>query len=564
MKFSKKILLSVLLLIVSASAVIAAEPNKILSNSEDWRDVYSVMQYGALTKKSASFLVSNRHATLILNQIPKDNHIWVFSSKKVPYIVGYESLLKSKGYSAEEFEEDNINLAIGELLKDITNFIILDDSYGYNAISVAPYAAITNSYVIFADSDNIREVERFLDGRQVDSILIYSQVDREVKAAMEKYNPEIINKEGDRFLNNIEIVKKYLEVNKAKQAILTNGEFIEQEIMSGSEPVIFIGTNNVPDVVREYVSTSDIEVGVLIGNELVGTATTIRRQIGISVFVKFAQGSRAPQGSISQVEALDMFYLPVYNLNIEVDSVKYNRATNQLEVSLKNTEDQAVYFIGTYSLTASDGSKQTVGDVGANFIDGNELKTMVYDVEQMPEGRISVEIFIIYGESKGSLEKEIRMTLEVESVKILDKCQIQINGVALNPGRGMFYVEIENTAEIECYVDLELIDLIIAGQKKSYSLDSVSNLKAGQKKELRVKVEDFEKEDMEDNERIKVRAYYGERENSLVKILEGTFEVTKKTTDYMFYTLILVIIILLFLIIWKRKKDKKKEKGATY
>ena len=126
--------------------------------------------------------------------------------------------------------------------------------------------------------------------------------------------------------------------------------------------------------IKDLIKSSDIDVGVLIGNELVGTATFIRRQLGISVFVKFAQGARAPKGRISQVEALDMFYLPIYSLNIEVDSVKYNRATNQLEVTLKNTEDQAAYFIGTYSLTASDGARQTVGDIGANFIDGNELK----------------------------------------------------------------------------------------------------------------------------------------------------------------------------------------------
>ena len=73
--------------------------------------------------------------------------------------------------------------------------------------------------------------------------MIYGNVDREVKNTLAKYNPEIINKEGDRFLNNIEIVK-ISEIKHSKQAVLTNGEFIEQEIMSGSEPVVFIGTNN--------------------------------------------------------------------------------------------------------------------------------------------------------------------------------------------------------------------------------------------------------------------------------------------------------------------------------
>jgi len=67
----------------------------------------------------------------------------------------------------------------------------------------------------------------------------------EVLDALSRFVPEIINENGDRFLNNIAIVKKYREISPSKQVILTNGEFIEQEIMSGAEPVIFIGGSNI-------------------------------------------------------------------------------------------------------------------------------------------------------------------------------------------------------------------------------------------------------------------------------------------------------------------------------
>ena len=559
MDHTKKTLILILFLIFLTHPVIAADPNRILSNSEDWRDVYSVLLYGNLIGKPANFLVSDRHATLILNQIAKGSHIWAISSKKVPYVVGYKNLLESKGYTAEEFVYDNANLELAKRLEEITNFIVIDDSYGYNAISVAPYAVTTKSYVLFADKDNIRDVDRFLNSRKVDKVLMYGNADREVKNTLAKYNLEVINKEGDRFLNNIEIIKKYQEIKHQKQAVLTNGEFIEQEIMSGTEPVIFIGTNNVPDVVREYVKNSDIEVGVLIGNELVGTATFIRRQLGISVFVKFAQGARAPQGAISQVEALDMFYLPVYTLNLEVESLKYNKATNKLEVTLKNTEAQAVYAIGTYSLTDSDGIKQTVGDVGTNFIDGNEIKTFTYDVETMPDGSVNVDIFIIYGESKGSLEKEIRKSMEVQTVRVLDECEIKINDVTLNTRNKNFYINVENIGKVDCYVDAELVDVVIAGEKNIFGLDNVEHLNGGGKKNLKIKVENIEEDDLEDNQRIKVRAYYGERENVLVRVIEGTFELIMKGIDYLFYTLLAIIVVLIMLVVWKRHKKKKEE-----
>ena len=559
MSRTKKISILFLFLIFLLQSVIAAEPDRILSNSEDWRDVYSVILYGNLVGKQASFLVSDRHATLILNQIPKYSHIWAISSKKVPYVVGYKNLLESKGYTAEEFAYDNANLELAKKLGEITNFIIIDDSYGYNAISVAPYTVTAKYYVLFADKDNIKDVDKFLSGRKVNKILLYGNLDREVKNTLSKYNPEIINKEGDRFLNNIEIVKKYQEIKHSKQAVLTNGEFIEHEIMSGAEPVIFIGTNNVPDAVRDYIKSSDIEVGVLIGNELVGTATFIRRQIGISVFVKFAQGARAPQGAISQVEALDMFYLPTSNLNLEVESIKYNKATNKLEVTVKNTEAQAVYFIGTYSLTASDGAKQTMGDIGVNFIDGKETKTLTYDVESMPDGDIGVDIFIIYGESKGSLEKEIRKSMQVQTVRVLDECQVEIKETMFNKGNKQFYIAVENTGKVDCYVDAEIIDILIAGEKSTFGLDNPSFLNSGSKKNLIIKVDNLQEEDLADNEKIKVRAYYGEREGTLVKVIEGTFELIVKSIDYLFYSLLLVIILLVILIIWKRRKRKEEK-----
>jgi hypothetical protein len=354
-----------------------------------------------------------------------------------------------------------------------------------------------------------------------------------------------------------------MEVKKANQVILTNGEFIEQEIMAGSQPVVFIGTNNVPQAIRDYVSTSDIEVGVLIGNELVGTATAIRRDLGISVFVKFAQGARQPQGSISQVEALDMFYLPTYDLNLEIDNIKYNRATNQLEVALRNTEDQALYLIGTYGLTDSAGTQATVGDIGPNFIDGSQFKTFVYDVEELADGKITVEVFIIYGESPGSLEKEIRLVMEVGTVEVIDNCKVQINEVAINMRSKQFLIELENIGDSECFSSVELIDLIIAGEKGTYASETPIQLGVGSKKAAKVRVPGFEPEDAQDNEQIRVRAYYGERETTLLKVLEGRFELIIKKGDILFYGLIIVIILLLFLLFWKRRKKKDEPPKAA-
>lgn len=549
----RKLVLLGLLVILNCLIVSAA--NRVISNSEDWRDVYSIIQYANLQGKKSEFLVSQRHSSILLNTLPAESDIELISSSSYPFTTGFESMLNSRGFTVEELSSASINLDLAGKLTDIKDFIIIDDSYGYNAVSVAPYAQISNSYVLFADRNNINAVDSFLSDRNPDEVIIFGHVNREVKDTLSKYNPEIINNGGDRFANNLEIVKKYLEISPTKQVILTNGEFIEQEIMSGVEPVIFIGANNVPDQVREFITEEGIEVGVLIGNQYVGTATTIRRQAGISVFVKFARSARTPDSAISPVEGLDLFYLPAYRPNLEIASIVYNQLTNELEVTLRNTVDLAAYFMGTYRLSWEGGGLQTRGESEPIYIDGLEYKTVVHgDLEPMT-GDITGEIRVIYGESKGSLEFSIDQIMIINVSEVADNSKIRIISVTYNKLRNEFIIEIENIGDVDTYVDLELVDIIIAGERFTYGSDKVTHIKAGEKKKIRIKV-DLEDVDFEDNEKVRVVVRYGEREQALVKSMDETLEVVYEVPNYIVYGVAAAIILLILFLLAKIRKKK--------
>ena len=552
----KIVILAFLLLILNSFCVLALD--RVISNSEDWRDVYSVIQYANFQGVASNFLVSQRHSTILLYDLPAGSSVQVVTSSRYPFVTGYENILRGSGYDAEELIFDNVNLELAKRLTDIKNFVIIDDAYGYNAISVASYAQISKSYVLFADRNNIGDVAAFLAARGPQKVIIFGYVNREVKDTLSVYNPEIINKEGDRFNNNIEIVKKYMELKPTKQVILTNGEFIEQEIMSGAEPVIFIGANNVPDQVRDYIKNAGVEVGVLIGNQYVGTATTIKRQAGISVFVKFARSARTPDTAISPVEGLDLFYLPAYRLNLEIVNAVYNQLTNQLEITFRNNVDLATYFLGTYRLSWGDGERQTVGDIEPIFIDGLEYRTVVYDVGPM-FGDITANIYVIYGDSKRSLENVIEITMKINVTKVTDNSEIRIVGVVYDKVRKEFIIEVENIGNVDTYVDLELVDIVIAGEKFTFGSDKVTLIKKGEKKKIRIKVE-LDEEDYEDNNKISVVAHYGERPQNLVKILRGEFEVTYRGVEYIIYSLAPVILVLLILIIIILVLIKRRQK----
>ncbi len=67
------------------------------------------------------------------------------------------------------------------------------------------------------------------------------------------------------------------------------------------------------------------------------------QQLG-PLFVKFGQGSRTPQNTISQVEDLDRFPIPRYGLNLDIVAASLNTATNNLEITYQNKAPVATYF----------------------------------------------------------------------------------------------------------------------------------------------------------------------------------------------------------------------------
>ncbi len=552
------------LLLVCALAFLAPSAHaidQIIVNSQDWRDVYSGSQYGVLTGVPNNFLVSTKHSTILLYAIPVDrDEILVLTSRQQPFIVGYEDILRSRGYTnPTEIRSANLNLELLDRLEGVDRFIILDDAYGYNAISVAPFAAVDRSYVIFANRDNIDDILPVLRDKDPQKVIVYGQVDREVKDAMEEFAPETINA-GNRFDNNIEIVKRYLAIKPTRQVILTNGEFIEAGIMSGADPVLFLGRQNVPESVRTFIQESDIDVGILIGNELVNSATFVRRQLGISVFVKFAQGARQPSGAIATVEDLDRFPMPSYALGLETTSIVYNRATGGLQVTYHNPTGLAEYVKST--ITLRDGATiKVTGDQSPFFLDKNEYKTIVYTVDtdgdplNLQADDLSGDLFAVYGETPVSLEFTYQTSFGIDVIDVLDDAEIEIVGLEYDKGASRFLVVIENVGDVDAYVSAELVDLIVNGEELTVGGDGVSKVAAGKRIRIPVEVE-MTDADFADNTDVLVRAYYGERELSRIKITEKRFPIEFVTgyVRYAMYAAVLLLILLLLFFLGTKKK----------
>ena len=558
----KLILIMLLLLILNTGYANAQQAGQVVINSADWGDVYSAVMYSNFNNIPYYFAISEPHARVIPQYLDRDLDVRLFESESVPYLVNYKNILEQGGLTVvDETKSTNgreLNLKLASEL-DINSFIIVDDQYGYNAISAAPYAAKSGSWVLFANRDNIDEVNDFLNGRNVEKILIYGHVDRAVKDELNVFDPEIID-EGNRFDDNLAIVSKFMELSPTDSIILSNGEFIEGAIMSGDSPVMFIGANTVPAQVIEFVESNEIKGSTLIGNELVGSGQVLKDATGISVIVKFGQG-RQVTGEMSLIEDLDKFYLPRYELSLDAVIAQYNEATKQFEIIYRNDADIGEFFKSSVGIMAGEERVGTVGDDNARYIEPNSDSGRAYDIDLTAYARssdLSAVVTSEFGEAPGSLNLLLTKILDITLISVEDNSKISVSGVNYDKGTQRLELTVENTGSVPCYASPS-ITMLIEGDEEILRLGNPIPIEAGEKQTVSTRLE-LTGADLADNPDVLIHVDYGERSEILLKNLD---EILPLNVTGGFPTGLLLAVFALLLVIAAAVVWSKRKTGAV-
>jgi hypothetical protein len=532
----------------------SAAPDQVVINSADWRDVYLGAHYAGFNNIKSNFLISSEQAPSLLQTLDTTRgRILLVESDKTPFAFRYKTGLESAGFTVDEILSSGTALNI-ELAKraNTSDFIIVDDSYGYNAISVAPYAAQEKFFVLFANKENIDELYSFMQANGVGRIIIYGFSDIEVRNRLAEFNPIIINN-GSRFDNNIELLKRYKNI---QQVFLTNGEFIEEGIMSGKEPILFPGRERVPDKVVEYIRNSGIKTGVVIGNELSGVAYQISQITDMKIFLKFGQGFAS--GGSSEVRGLDIFFLPKYDFAVDINSVKYNRATKELEVTYENKGNLGVYLSSSIEVLSSGVRIATLGDRDPVYIDSGSTLAVAY-LSELDGQNLTAKFTTMFGEIPGSFERVIYKEMKIEIIEVKDISSLNISKVSYDKSAHKVKVGIMNTGEVKTYAKTR-IKLYIYGDERIMVQDKVMLLEPGVSKDA-VFITTLSDTNIEENPEINVRINYGERESVLIKVLEGNYPLIIIGD----YTILIIVVVLLIIgntirIQYRKKRIKVQKK----
>jgi len=554
MRLVFKILITFLLAGISILSASAA-PDQVVINSGDWQDVYLGTYYAGFSDINSKFIISSEHSSFLLQMLDKNKkNILLIESDKTPFVFNFRTSLEGAGFTVEEILASGTALNI-ELAKraNTTDFIVVDDTYGYNAISIAPYAAQGNFFILLANRNNIEELYSFLNVNGVGRMIIYGNSDNEVRTRLAEFNPVIINN-GSRFDNNIELLKRYENVQRV---VLTNGEFIEESIMSGKEPVLFLGKDRVPDQVVKYIKESGIKTGMVIGTELSGVGHLLKEQTNMTLFLKFGQGFG--DGGSSEIKALDMFPLPKYDLAIDINSVKYNRVSKELEVTYENKGNIGAYLSSSIEILSSGIRLTTIGDREPVYVNRGNTVSVPYKTELNGQN-LTAKFTTLFGEVPGSFERVLHKEMNIEMIDVPDNSLLNISKVSYDKSAHKIKVEIKNIGKVKTFARTQ-IKFLVYGEERIMVQDKPMLLEPGTSKDA-VFITTLSDTNIEENPQINVRVNYGEREAALIKVLEGSYPL-EISGDYTIIIIAAALAIILIIILRiKRKKDKKDQQKS--
>lgn len=535
----KKIFLLILVLLFSSS--VYAE-DFVVVNSNDWETVYLGQIYANIKGLDSKFVLDFQQGIELLKLIPSevDSVLLIETS---PIISNMDSRLKDKGFEIEKLSGDvsEVNLELLEK-SELNSLILLDGSFGHNAISVGGYAVASKKMPVFVDRKNLPVLTGY-------EAMSYAGLDSSTREQYESIILESIN-EGDKFSNNLEILKKHLELAERKQILLTDGSIIEAELLKGADPVLLVGNTNVPEDIIQAIKDSGVSVWVAVGTDVVGNARIIKEETGLSIFIKFAQGRNEQQFP------LDTFPIPTFDYMLDITDVSYNKATQKIEITFENSGDNFLVFKGDYDVLQEDSVTNSFGDEKGIFIPEKSSLTLEYNSDQ---GSL-LSYNVLLGEDEKALEYLLQGTATMKEIDFVDNSEIIIDKVVYDNSIKRFKVYVSNVGVEKAYYRAE-INLNIDEDLETFSSEEVAVL-AGEQSMIKVRAV-LEPIDIEDNPEIDVEAKYGAREGILIKSTMVSIPLVVKGFNWLYLVVLLIVIVLIavvFIFAKKKKTNKKSDK----
>jgi len=362
------------------------------------------------------------------------------------------------------------------------------------------------------------------------SVIMVGDFGSSSRDAVEPHSDEWIEGEN-RFDLSTNVAERIEDEQEFSNVLVSDGQALESDIVTGETPVLLSGTNFLPDETEEYIQ----------GNEEISSATVIGPQLAVvgreisdsleaedrDIRILAKQGHARGGDTQQEVSALPLFPLPFTQLELEINSAEYLPGQDQLLVTLSNPTESDIYKTSAIDLVMDDEILESFADDEPELIPAGSSSIVSYDVDVTEDEAESMdaEFTTAFGGSPINLDTYVESqeenifgppkTLPVSILEFEDDSQANISEVFYNTETNEFEVEIINEGEdVEAYARVSLENLEIDGVAESFTSDTV-RVEPGESETVRIEAL-LEEEDLEENEFATVSLSYGERESLLV------------------------------------------------
>ncbi len=562
MKTKSIVLIGVLItLLVSMSLA-----TQVVINSQRWQDVYAGIYWAQLNGMNAFFLNSPNPQGLF-NILPKDKNVILIESKDEPMVPNLRTLLENSGYNVDykSITDGSVDL----MPKQINKFVVVEDDFPYAAVVAAPLAKVNNAWVLLVNNNNANKVTSILSNAKY--VIGVGYFKRDIYSRIKPYISKEITGNG-KFDLSVKVAEEFLKIKPTTQAVVTDGSYLENELLLGANPVLLVGKNLLPDVVMDFMKTNNIKTVVIMGSQLTYVGERIRTlsNKSISVFIKFGE---ATPGVSQTIYALTMFPLVSKEPTIKVVKVSYDPSQKRLYVIFKNEGSVGIFELTSLRLVANGEDIASLGDKVPVFIGAGETTAITFNVTVPAEyldKNLTVQLYTSYGDSADNLDKYITaagkfgppLAMPVNIEKIQDNSRVELEGITYYTGYRRFGIKLKNTGDVNAWVSVKLIDVVVNGIQTSLSSERIRMIKPGEEKTIYIPAQ-LDELDIQDNDMVHVIVTYGQRKDLLINTVDKEVELEIDRSMPVEQILLIVGVVILLVIVVAFFVFRKKGTGYS-
>ncbi len=427
-------------------------PAIVIVNSLDYRDVLAAAVYASAGGHTYVFATDASQAVFI-------SHYYTLSAGiPIIYLEGGRSVLANMAALLRESGVKNLTIVQNRTIPTWVadqfpknQAIVVGSQYGQDALSVAPYAALTRSPIFFVDEPSTAGplVDRLVS-RGYLRVLLYGPIAHQLPASSlgRLQNPWTIDT-GSRYTNNLQIAGEFLKLNPTSQVMFLSGHTFEKSMIDRRYPIVLVGSADVPAELLDFIVSQGVRTGVVFSSDagIVDGVSRIRiLRPNLSIFIKFGEGFRV----VNQTQPLMTMALPSPQIAgmLDILNVSYNIPQKVFELQVRNRGDPV-------SLTA-EASNSEVGSATSSQISiasgSTTTLSIPLDSTRAIAGRVipNVSITVRYGEDTRLLDNIETITFsDVPLSYYNDSTSVSVTGISYSDERKAFIVQLEGNGWVE-------------------------------------------------------------------------------------------------------------------